>query len=220
VINGVLFDFSGTLFHFEPDIDGQPLDRTQLIETLTSPITPNLPSDMLEAWDRRDLDPVIHRRVYLSALTTAHPGVATDVLESVYELVPQPRFWMPYPDTAPALRGLRAAGIPVGVVSNIPWNVRAVFERNGVAELVDEFVLSYEEGVMKPDPAIFRTACRRIGTAPENTLMIGDSEEADGGATAIGCAFVTVARVPPGERPSALVEALAAHGVPITGYEP
>ncbi len=218
MIHGVLFDFSGTLFHLEPDVDGQPLDRAQLVETLTSPSTPKLPSELLEAWDRRDLDPETHRMVYLAALTAAHPGVAADILASAYELVFQPEFWMPYPDTVPALRGLRAAGIPVGVVSNIPWDIRDVFKRTGVADLVDEYVLSYAEGVMKPDPKIFLTACQRIGVAPEQTLMIGDSDDADGGATAIGCRFVSVARVPPRDRPGALVAALAANGIE-TGYD-
>lgn len=219
MIRGVLFDFSGTLFHFEPDVDGQPLDRAQLIETLTSPITPNLPSELLEAWDRRDLDPEVHRMVYLAALTSAHPGVSADILELAYEMVPSPASWMPYPDTISALRGLRERGIPVAVVSNIPWDVRGVFERFEAIELVDEFVLSYVEGVMKPDPKIFLTACQRIGVPPEQTLMIGDSEDADGGATAVGCGFVTVARVPPRDRPTALVDALAANGVGTTGYK-
>lgn len=220
-IDGVLFDFSGTLFHFEPEVDGQPFDRARLIETLTSPTTPakHLPAELLESWEQRDLDPDVHHTVYLAALRAAHPGVAEEMLESAYRLVPRPESWMPYPDTVSVLRGVRAAGLPIGVVSNIPWDVRGVFERFGVADLVDEYVLSYAEGVMKPDPKIFLTACQRIGVAPERTLMVGDSVEADGGATAVGCAFVTVARVPPGDRPSALTEALAAHGVRTTGYE-
>jgi FMN phosphatase YigB (HAD superfamily) len=219
VIRGVLFDFSGTLFYLEPDAEGQPLDRAGLIETLTSPVTPNLPSELLEAWHRRDLDPETHRMVYLAALTAAHPGITDDILQSAYDMVFRPEFWMPYPDTIPVLRGLREAGIPVAVVSNIPWDIRDVFERTGVADLVDEYVLSYAEGVMKPDPKIFLTACQRISVKPEDTLMIGDSVEADGGATAIGCRFVTVARIPPRDRPNALVKALAANGIRITGYE-
>jgi HAD superfamily hydrolase (TIGR01509 family) len=214
VIRGVLFDFSGTLFHFEPDIDGPFIDnRASLIETLTSPTTPSeyLPPELSEAWDRRDLDPEVHRMVYLATLRAAHPEVSADILESVYELVLRPEWWMPYPDTMVALRALRAADIPVGVVSNIPWDVRGVFERTGADELVDEYVLSYAMGVMKPDPKIFLTACQRIGVAPGHTLMIGDSQEADGGATAIGCRFALVARIPPAERPSALIDALTTH---------
>ena len=37
-----------------------------------------------------------------------------------------------------------------------------------------------------PDPAIFRTACRRLRVTPEATLMVGDSEETDGGAVSAG----------------------------------
>ena len=221
MIHGVLFDFSGTLFHFEPDVDGQPFDRALLIDTLTSPTTPTrfLPPELLADWERRDLDPDLHRSVYLTAMRAAHPDVPQETLVWAYELVPQARSWLPYPDTVSVLKGLRAAGLPVAVVSNIPWDVRGVFARYGVADLVDEYVLSYAEGVMKPDPKIFLAACERIGVAPERALMIGDSVEADGGATAVGCRFAMVERVPPGDRPRALVDGLAASGVPTTGYE-
>lgn len=217
VINGVLFDFSGTLFHFEPDLDSQPLDRAHLIDTLTSPTPPSdrLPPELLDAWERRDLDPVVHRTVYLAALRDAHPGVPAETLTEVYELVARPESWMPYPDTVVVLRGLREQGIPVGVVSNIPWDIQGVFEVAGMAAYVDEFVLSYAEGVMKPDPKIFRTACERLGVPPSETLMIGDNEHADGAATAIGCRFAAVDRVPPGERPDALINALVTHRVEV-----
>jgi HAD superfamily hydrolase (TIGR01509 family) len=210
-IRGVLFDFSGTLFHLEPSpdwFDGYPLDRARLIDVLTSPDA-SVPADLREAWERRDLDPDTHRMVYLALLRSAVPDVMDDVLYMIYDRVYTAESWMPYPDTATALGNLREAGIPVAVVSNIPWDIRPVFEHNGVSELVDEFVLSYAEGVMKPDPKIFLTACQRIGVAPTETLMIGDSPHADGGATRIGCRFAAVKRVPPPERPDALVTTLA-----------
>lgn len=220
MIEGVLFDFSGTLFHLEPDIDGVPLDRARVVDTLTSPSAhEHLPAELIDDWERRDLDPEGHRIIYREILRAAHPGIADDTIESVYELVLQPESWAPYPDTLAALRGLKRAGIPVGVISNIAWDIQRVFERVGAGPLVDTYVLSFEEGVMKPDPKIFLSACERLGVAPEHTLMIGDNEEADGGATAIGCRFVKVARVVPGDRPNALVDALATHDLRITGYE-
>jgi HAD superfamily hydrolase (TIGR01509 family) len=222
VIRGVLFDFSGTLFHLEPGpdwFDGYPLDRATMIDVLTSPDT-SVPEELRDAWERRDLDPALHRTVYLAALRTAAPDVADDVLSTIYERVPDPASWQPYPDTRAALAGLRAAGVAVAVISNIPWDIRAVFGRNGMADLVDAFVLSYAEGVMKPDPAIFRTACERIGVPPRQALMIGDSVRADGGATRVGCAFTAVERVPPAERPRALLDALGEYGLAAeTGYE-
>lgn len=210
-IRGVLFDFSGTLFHLEPSadwFDGYPLDRARLIDVLTSPTTP-VPAELRDAWAQRDLDPETHRMVYLAILRTAAPNVGDGVLDKIYGRIYSAESWLPYPDTAAALGRLRDAGIPVAVVSNIPWDIRPVFDRNGMAGLVDAFVLSYAEGVMKPDPTIFRTACRRIGVAPAEALMIGDSIEADGGATRAGCQFAVVKRVPPGERPDALLTTLA-----------
>jgi HAD superfamily hydrolase (TIGR01493 family) len=216
-VRGVLFDFSGTLFHLEPEpgwFDDQRLDRATMIDVLTSPASSGyLPEELRDAWERRDLDPDIHRTVYLTALRAAAPGVPDEVLTAIYDRVPAADSWLPYPDTGDALRGLHAAGIPAAVISNIPWDIRDVFRRNGMHELVTEYLLSYAEGVMKPDPKIFLAACERIGVAPGDALMIGDSGMADGGATAIGCRFAIVARVPPATRPDALLSALRAHRV-------
>jgi HAD superfamily hydrolase (TIGR01493 family) len=213
-VRSVLFDFSGTLFHFEPDLDSQPVDRAQIIDTVTSPDAAlGLSPELLELWEQRDLDRAVHRTVYLAALRAAHPSAPDALLTEVYELVAEPASWSPYPDTIAALRGLHELGIPVGVVSNIPWDVQDVFRLTGVDDYVAEYVLSFVEGVIKPDPKIFLTACERLGVSPDETLMIGDNRTADGGATAIGCAFAEVARVPPAQRPDALVGALATHGV-------
>lgn len=215
VIHGVLFDFSGTLFHLDPDVgwvDGQGLDRARVIDLLTSPMTAEvLPAELASTWERRDLDRDTHRMVYLVALRTALPGVPQAVLDRIYELVPAPESWTPYPDARDALRFVRDAGKPVAVISNIPWDVSDVFERNGMADLVDEYVLSFREGVMKPDPTIFQAACRRIGVAPERALMVGDNERADGGARQVGCRFAAVERAAPETRPDALIKALAGY---------
>lgn len=66
---------------------------------------------------------------------------------------------------------------------------------------------------MKPEPEIFKTAIERLGVSAEETLMIGDSEEADGAAREIGCAFALVEPLPTAERPDALLGALRAHHV-------
>ncbi len=49
--------------------------------------------------------------------------------------------------------------MPVAVVSNIGFDLRPLCAALGFAELVDAFVLSYEVGRCKPDPAIFLQAC-------------------------------------------------------------
>lgn len=225
-IRGVLLDFSGTLFHLEPGPawveglaghDGAPLDddaQASLLAALTAPVGPSahLPPESQGDWERRDLDPEIHRSVYLTALRAAGMDIGPGVAEHLYERILAPESWRPYPDTGAALRALRAAGTPVAVLSNIAWDVRRTFAHHGFDGLVDQFVLSYAEGLVKPDPKIFLLACERIGVDPGEVLMIGDSAEADGAATAVGCRFAEVEPAMTHERPDALLGVLRDHG--------
>jgi HAD superfamily hydrolase (TIGR01509 family) len=228
-VHGVLLDFSGTLFRLDfgpteawsadlvrrgvttvPDLT----EQAELMRVLTSPVRPlaELPPDLVDAWHRRDLDPELHRSVYLGMLR--HSGLADEALAvACYEQIGDARNWQPYPDTRATLELLRDRGIPVAVVSNIAFDLRPVFDHVGLVDLVDEFVLSYVEGSMKPDPKLFRIACERLGVEPADALMIGDSAEADGGAAALGIAVEIVPPLPPEQRPDGLLTALAAHGV-------
>ncbi len=65
-----------------------------------------------------------------------------------------------------------------------------------MADHVNEFVLSFEVGAVKPDAAIFETALSRLGVEAAHAVMIGDSDEADGGARAVGCGFSLVDPLP------------------------
>ena len=94
------------------------------------------------------------------------------------------------------------------MVSNIAFDVRPAFQAIGVADDVDEFVLSFEVGAIKPDAAIFQAALTALGVAAGETVMVGDSEEADGGAEALGCGFLLVDPLPTWQRPDGLRSAL------------
>ena len=126
-----------------------------------------------------------------------------------------PLNWTPYPDTAGVLESLHRHGIKTAVVSNIAFDVRPAFESIGAAWFVDEFVLSFEVGVVKPDPAIFETALSRLGIQGAHAVMVGDSDEADGGARAIGCGFILVDPLPTTQRHDGLRNALAGYGVQV-----
>ncbi|MEP9392305.1 HAD-IA family hydrolase [Gordonia sp. VNQ95] len=222
----VLFDFSGTLFRFEArdewfadlhDEHGEPLHvdaQAELMRRMTQPV--GLPADIVDddriAWERRDLDPEQHRRAYLAVLRASGlrtPGHA----ESLYERVLDPHSWVPFGDTTTVLTGLAAASVPVGVVSNIAFDLRKVFALHGLADTIGTFALSYEVGAIKPNPRIFHAALEPLGVPAYDALMIGDSAEADGGATRLGCAFELVHDVPVAGRPSALTDAVRAHGL-------
>ena len=168
-----------------------------------------MPAAAYQAWLRRDLEPHSHREAYLYVMGVC--GLAGEQAESLYRRVIDPASWTPYPDTAPVLEALRARGVRTAVVSNIAWDVRRAFDSLGCGP--EEFVLSFEVGVVKPDPRIFRTALQRLGIPAEATLMIGDSEETDGAARAVGCSFAAVNPLPTTKRLTGLIDALHSAGL-------
>jgi HAD superfamily hydrolase (TIGR01509 family) len=101
--------------------------------------------------------------------------------------------WVPYGDTGGFLRALADRGVPVGVVSDIGWDIRGHARAAGLEDLVGTWVLSCEEGVEKPAPVLFRTACARLGVDPRRTLMVGDNPVRDGGAVAAGLRALVLA---------------------------
>ncbi|WP_063038896.1 HAD family hydrolase [Nocardia grenadensis] len=219
-IRGVLFDFSGTLFRFEPVLDGlidhrgallTGVRRAEIMRRMTAPTgrPEGLPERLYDDWNRRDLDPPLHRELYTAVL--AGSGVGNP--DHPYDQLISADAWTPYPDTAAALKAVAALELPVAVLSNIAWDIRPAFERAGTADYVREFVLSYREGAVKPDPRLFARACERIGVPPGETLMVGDSAEADGAAADIGCLVELVDPLPTEQRPRALLDMLAAYGI-------
>ena len=222
----VLFDFSGTLFRFEArddwfdglhDEHGSPLHvdtQAELIRRMTQPV--GVPDAVLGddriAWENRDLDPAQHRRAYLAMLRESGLTVPEHAA-SLYERVLDANSWEPFADTVEVLTRLHEAGVPVGVVSNIAFDLRTVLRRHGVENLVGAYALSFEVGAIKPDPAIFHAALDALGVAPGAALMVGDSDIADGGAVELGCAFELVHDVPVEQRPTALLDAVRRHGI-------
>ncbi|WP_041451860.1 HAD family hydrolase [Hoyosella subflava] len=229
--DAVMFDFSGTLFRFEEDDSwlsgltdehGRPFDVHQLTEIMrrmTAPVGQmvELDDEHLYAWTNRDLDPVLHRRAYMEVLRKS--GVTREEQAAdLYGRVIDPACWTPYPDAAESLVGLNKRGVKIAVLSNIAFDIRPAFARLGVDGLVDEFVLSFEVGAVKPQPKIFEHALSALEAEPHRTLMVGDSEEADGAARELGCVFALVDPHPTKERTDGLVAALTAFGLgPVSG---
>jgi putative hydrolase of the HAD superfamily len=68
----------------------------------------------------------------------------------------------------------------VGIVSNNLLEEQQEKLRHCALEgHVDVLVVSVEAGASKPDPAIFRVALARLGCAPDEAVMVGDSWAAD-----------------------------------------
>ena len=90
----------------------------------------------------------------------------------------------PEPEMIEAVRRARAAGIRTGLISN-SWGTRR-YDRELLAELFDGVVLSGEEGMRKPTPAMYELGAQRIGVAPERCVFVDDLRENCEGAESVG----------------------------------
>jgi FMN phosphatase YigB (HAD superfamily) len=145
-----------------------------------------------------DTDVDAHRAAYLEWFASA--GVDEELAEALYATESDPSLNLFAVDVGPLLRTLTSAGVRVGVVSDIHVDLRPAFARHPAgdgrtwADLVDVWALSYELGVAKPDPAIFRFALDSLALRPQDVLMVGDRGAWDGAAAAIG---ITTLVLPP-----------------------
>ena len=79
-------------------------------------------------------------------------------------------------DTVRVLRDLHGAGVPLVALTN--WAAETfphARERFDFLELFDDIVVSGEERVAKPDPAIFEILARRVGRPLTECVFVDDS---------------------------------------------
>lgn len=93
------------------------------------------------------------------------------------------------PGTAALLHGLKAAGHALHGLTNMPSDFFPVLaEHYPELELLEETVVSGDEGVIKPDPKIYKILIARTGLAPARTLFIDDSAANVAAAAGLGFA--------------------------------
>lgn len=211
----VLFDFHGTLAQVETlsrsvevaadacDVTLGEYGATVLADALGalgwvgSGQPPKIMPFFAEAWADRDLSPQDHREAFVglaSQTSCAFEGFA----EAMYDRLCSPEGWVAYADTIATLQAVKDAGFPIALVSNIGFDLRPVAKRLGFDDLIDHWILSYEVGWAKPEPAIFREACLQLEVEPEDVLMVGDTM-ADAAATELGIRTFLLPHTGPGE---------------------
>jgi len=67
----------------------------------------------------------------------------------------------------------------LGLISNFTENLHLILQETGLKELLEVVLCSADQGIKKPDPAIFRLALDRLGLRPGEAAMIGDSLVSD-----------------------------------------
>ena len=112
------------------------------------------------------------------------------------------------PETETAIEALHARDVPQFGLSNISHETLAsTMAMSPAFGRLAGVVASGHEGLLKPDPAIFRLASARFGLAPDEFLFVVDSAANIAAAQALGFAVHHFTD------PAALWPALVTHGL-------
>ena len=79
-----------------------------------------------------------------------------------------------HPGIEPMLTALRERGIRIGLITNCFSEEAKLIRESELFPCFDAHCLSWEEGVRKPDPAIFHECLEKLGVPAERCLYVGD----------------------------------------------
>jgi len=118
----------------------------------------------------------------------------------------------PIEGTVAILGELQAAGVPCYGLTNMEAETYPLRrERYPFLRVLDGVVVSSAEGVIKPDPEIFRRLLERFGLAAGATVMVDDAPRNIDAAARLGMATVRF------DSPEQLRAELVALGLPLSG---
>ncbi|HEX4712385.1 HAD family phosphatase [Phenylobacterium sp.] len=120
-----------------------------------------------------------------AALSAEHPEYAREI--AAWQTRWSDMFSGAIPETEAAIEALHEKGVAQFVLSNMSHETfDDTFAMSPAFGRIADQVISGHEGVIKPDPVIFRLACQRFGGAPEDFLFIDDGAHNTEAARALG----------------------------------
>lgn len=85
----------------------------------------------------------------------------------------------PFPETTKVLEEL-GKDYKIALMSNTDcFSLNSVVEKYDLKKYFKKIFLSFETGMLKTNPDMFKLAIKKLRTKKENTLMVGDSIESD-----------------------------------------
>jgi 2-haloacid dehalogenase len=177
-VKTVVFDLGGVLIDWDPRHLYRKLlaDEAEVEEFLATVCTPewNLEQDRGRPFAEA-----------VAELSERHPAHAANIAafhERWAEMLGGD-----VPGSVELLAELRATGVPLYALTN--WSAETFAlarERFEFLDWFDGLLVSGEEGIVKPDPAIFRLLLDRFGLDAGATLFVDDSEANVAAADALG----------------------------------
>jgi 2-haloacid dehalogenase len=200
-ISAVVFDIGGVLLEWDPrHVYREVFDDEAEMERFLAEVCSR-------EW-HEDNDRGVRYAESCAALAARFPDYATQIHlwgERTEDMIAGP-----IDGTVAVLDELLQAGVPCYGLTNMEAETYPLrYERFGFLRALVGIVVSSEEGVIKPDPEIFRRLFDRFGLVPAETVFVDDAERNVAAARSLGMAAVLF------RSPEQLREELVALGLPL-----
>ncbi len=194
-IKAVLFDLGNTLLYFDsPWTDtAAQADRelTRALREAGFDVDPAaFPAEVrsrLEVYySERDAEFIEYSTLYVLRSLLEDKGYRDipdrrlkPALQAMYRVTQA--YWLLEPDAIPMLERLRELGYRLGAISNASDDddVQALIDKAGIRPYFEVILTSAAAGLRKPHPRIFKMVLQRMGVAPAEAVMVGDTLGAD-----------------------------------------
>jgi len=186
VIRAILFDLDETL-----------LDRTNSVAAFVSDqhtrFAGRLGESDAQQWCARFLVLDARGSVAKSVVYTClleefggTPGLAEDLVRDYR--ASRALYARSFDGMVETLESLRSSGLRLGIITNGETEFQSrTIEALGLTAWIDTVLISEQEGLRKPDRALFVRAAAKLGVAPSECIFVGDNPVADVlGAAAAG----------------------------------
>ncbi|MEX2298319.1 MAG: HAD family hydrolase [Dongiaceae bacterium] len=178
MIAAVLFDLDETLLNRTDSLQAFLKDQHGRFAQALGDVRFEIWRDRFLALDERGH---VHKAIVYPAILSEFggDGAAADILLADYRNR-FCRYALPFPDMQQTLTTLRADGLKIGLVTNgeTAFQTRSI-EALGLNRMADAILISEQEGLRKPDRALFIRAADRLGVSPAACLFVGDNPVAD-----------------------------------------
>jgi HAD superfamily hydrolase (TIGR01549 family) len=175
MIKGIIFDFWGTLV--ENGIHPSPVNQVKYILRVRMPFRDFVTrfEESMMTTEHTDLN-----EAFMNVCNEFGIRDKEYVVEKLVgmwnknELLGKPFF-----EVIEILNYLKEKGFKIALISNTNPTIMRVIEKHNLHKYFDAEIYSYQEGILKTNPALFQTAVERLGLANDEVIMIGDSIQTD-----------------------------------------
>ena len=166
MIKNILFDMGNVLIYFDRNLF---MDRLGLEEADKKLLTRELFLSL--EWARMDRGSLVEPQA-VESISRRLPERLHDAAEKLVSHWDEPL--IPVPGMYELIRELKSAGYGIYLLSNASLRQHEYWPRIEASQFFDGTLISADEGLMKPQPEIYRLILERFGLKAEESFFIDD----------------------------------------------